>query len=186
MISSKKIKAGQVDIVASVAKRSYFAEWKLNGAMAASTNWYSLGAFNRLDDAFSAIAGLTPTNNFANNSIQSPCYILPFNAKIKSYNVRGFTNGNSGATLRSIVGTAFSITNVGSTTIQNAGIVADVSYVLGNPGGNSNFFRFQTDSTGLIFTTLPKGTEIRLYNFNNNQGTPLQSTIISIEFEEVL
>lgn len=164
------------------AKRTYYAEWKITGAMAASTNWYSLGAFNNLRDAFSAIAGLTPTNNFANTSIQAPCYILPFNAKIKSYNIRGFTNGNGNATLRSVVGTSF--TPVGNqTTIQNALNVADVSFQLNNQGIT---FRFQTDSTGLTTTTLPKGTEIRLYNFNNNQNTPLQSTIISIEFEEVI
>ncbi len=168
--------------VGGASKRSYFAEWKLNGAMSASTNWFSLGAGNSLYDALSAIAGLTPTNNFSNCSLQAPCFILPFNAKIKSYNARGYTNGVTSATLRSVVNSAFTNVSTGS-TIQNALNVADVSFVLNTP--NNSMFRYQTD-TGFSTSTLLKGTEIRLFNFNNNQGTPLQSTIISIEFEEVI
>ena len=171
--------------VGATSKRSYFVEWKITGAMAASTNWFAQGQLDSLGGIFVATAGITPTNNFADYSIQTPCYILPFNAKIKSYNAKGFTNGNTTAFLRSIVNSSFSDVTVNSNTIQNALNIADVSFQLGYPGVTGNFFRFQTD-TGFSDVTLPKGTEIRLFNFNNNQSTPLQSTIILIEFEEVL
>ena len=182
---TQDLSADRTFTVGGTAKRSYYAEWKITGAMAASTNWFAQGQLDTLRGIFVATAGITPTNNFANYSIQTPCFVLPFNAKIKSYNAKGFTNGNTAAFLRSIVNSSFSSTTVGYSTIQNSLNIEDVSFQLGYHGVIGNYFRFQTD-TGFSDVTLPKGTEIRLFNFNNNQGTPLQSTIISIEFEEVL
>lgn len=160
-------------------KRSYFAEWKLGGGMSASTSWYQQDAFSGLRGGFSANASLTPSNSFANCSVQTPAFVLPFQAKIKAVTVRGFTNGTTGATIRTCV-----VKSDNGDFFLNPAIIGDVSYLLNSPSINS--FHNQFTSTGLTFTTLPALTQIRIFNFNNNQNTPLQDTIISVEFEEVI
>ena len=160
-------------------KRSYFAEWKLGGGMSASTSWYQQDTFSGLRGGFSANASLTPSNSFANCSVQTPAFVLPFQAKIKAVTVRGFTNGTTGATIRTCV-----VKSDNGDFFLNPAIIGDVSYLLNSPSINS--FHNQFTSTGLTFTTLPALTQIRIFNFNNNQNTPLQDTIISVEFEEVI
>lgn len=161
-------------------KRTFFATWKLGGAMSASTSWYKQAQLSGLRGTFTVDATLTPANNFSNVGIQTPAFILPFQAKIKSISVLGFTNGTTSATIRTCVMSSL----FNGTSLTNPLIVGDVSYLLNSPSLNG--FRHSFTSAGLTGTTLPIKTEIRLFNFNNSANTPLQDTIISVEFEEVI
>ena len=171
------------DIPTSVSgKRSVIFHWQINQSIAASTSWYRQDSQVGVRGNFTTNASLTPTNAFANNIVVTPAFTLPFQAKIKSVTVYGWTN--QGATnVRFCVNSSKLSTSSGVSTPVDCLILADFSVNTQNIQVNG--FRHE-QTTGLNTAALPALQEIRLFFNNNNVSSNIFDGLIIVEFEEVL
>lgn len=165
-------------------KRTQTVEFAINQNIAASTFWYGFYTFNsNINTAQLTSAGtsaVTPTNNFANVPVQSPCKQVNFNCKIKNARFRGGTNSPSTDVRICIVKSL----GASSTLIANSDIIADKTFNTNLTASSiitQNFIGADLDTS----VTIDAGSEIRFFFFNNNISSNLFSGILTVEFEEI-
>jgi hypothetical protein len=161
-------------------KRTQYLEFAINQNIVASANWYGLllTSSNINTATYTATnASLTPTNNFANQAVQTPCKQVNFQCKIKNVKYRGCTN--SGATsVRFCVVKSF---RNSASLIANSDIIADKTFSLLTSISNENFTGADLDAT----VTIEDGAEIRVFIFNNNVNSNILSGILTVEVDEL-
>lgn len=163
-------------------KRTFVFHWQINQSIPASASWYRQDPQVGTRGNFTTNASLTPTNAFANNTVLTPAFTLPFQAKIKSVTVYGWTN--QGATnVRFCVNSSKLSTSSGVSTPVDCLILADFSVNTQNIQVNG--FRHE-QTTSLNTATLPALQEIRLFFNNNNVSSNIYDGLITVEFEEVI
>jgi len=179
----KKLSSG--DLVVSGGgsnKRTVNYTYEFNGVLSTATNNWCGATANGVPSMLISSATLTPSNNFSAAPVQSPAWVVPFNCRLKSIIIKGFSNTGSG-----IVDLAFSSgTYLGSgSTLVNNTILSNQPFTLHNYLGVNNFAEtLQVTDTGFTNYVIPKGYEIRMFMNNRNVAKNLLSTTILIEFEE--
>jgi len=159
-------------------KPTFCIEIPISQSVAASTLWYGRETSTQtiFNATFTATADRSPTNDFISN-VQRPSNLVPFDCKIKRVLLKGYSN-SSGTNVRFCV--VKSKGNSGAATANNK-IIADKTI-----DTTGTIFEFEFTGSDLdTATTVVKGSEIRLFFFNNNVASNLFSTIMLIEFEEI-
>ena len=164
--------------------RTQTVEFAINQNIAASTNWYVFRTFNaNINTATltATLATLTPSNDFADMVITTPCKQVNFNCRIKNARFRGASNALA-TDIRIVIIKSFGLSGA---LIANADIIADKTFNTNDPDVNlcyQNFTGSDLDDTVVIYG----GSEIRFFLFNNNVVSNLFSGILTVEFEEII
>lgn len=150
-----------------------------------NTQWFARGvqSGNNLTGTFTLVRGLDVTTSFSTHTVLSPCYSLPFQAKIKSVTVRGWHSQSNN------LGVDFAVVKskeigplTGAVTISNPLIIARENVAIGPANG----FLKKFNAASLNTSTLPLSSDIRLVFKNQNIVSPMWDTTVTVEFEEVI
>jgi hypothetical protein len=179
-------------VVGGGSLRTFFCEFIINQNVTATptgnTQWFSRSPTAGINGSFTLDSSLDVSTSFATHQVLSPCYSLPFQAKIKSVYVRGWhsssnTTGVDFAVLKSKeTGPTISSSSL---AISNPLIIARENILIFVPLAGNGFLK-QFDSSSLTTTTLPLGSDIRLVFKNQNTASPMWDTLVTVEFEEVI
>lgn len=176
----------------AAAKRTYVCDFIISQNIAASptgnTQWFRRDVVtgNNVTSSFTLQTNLDVSTTFATLSNQAPCFVLPFQAKIKSVVARGWTNTTNQTGVDFVVLKSKETgDNIVPSTVSNALIIAR-ELVQIRATGAVNGFNKQFASGSLTTTTLPAQSDIRLLFKNLNLASNMFDTIITVEFEEVL
>lgn len=168
--------------ISSGATDTIIFQWQINQSIPASASWWRQDPQVGIRGNFTTNSSLTPANAFANNIVLTPAYTLPFQAKIKSVTVYGWTN--QGATPVRFCINSSKISSVGGvTTPIDCLLLAD--FLVNTQNIQVNGFRHEVTS-GLNTTPLPALQEIRLFWNNNNVGSNIFDGLVTVEFEKVV
>ena len=175
------------DLVAGGGSEVFSFTGTINQSFAGSTSWYSRVTFNAT--VFSALttdASLTPVNDFSDHAWQTPCFIVPYDCKIKRVFFRGGVNASS-TSVRFVVLKSLDAITVPALKITNAKIIADKTFIT-NDGISPSSAGFSVEYTGAeldTVTTVLSGSEIRVLLFNNNVASNIFSGVYVIQFEKI-